>query len=232
MTRSLYELVGRDDNRFSPYCWRSLMALTHKGLSFERIPCRFTDKARIAFSGQNKVPVLTDDDQVIHDSWAIARYLETAYPDRPTLFPGGESSQALTHFVNAWTDTRLNPAILRLIILDLFQRVDPPDQEYFRHTREQRLGAKLETLHATRDEHRDAFRDAVQPLATLLDERAYLSGPSPAYADYIVFGTLQWARLASPLALIDDMPGMLRWRERMLDLFDGLGRSAGAASRN
>lgn len=230
MNRRLYELVGCDDRRFSPYCWRSLMALTHKGLTFERVPCRFTDKARIAFSGQEKVPVLVDGNRAIHDSWAIAQYLETAYPDQPALFPGGESTRALTHFVNAWADKRLSPAILRLIILDLFERVDAPDRDYFRRTREKRLGDKLETLHATRDEHWHAFRGAVQPLATLLDERSYLSGPSPAYADYIAFGTLQWARLTSPLDLVGHLPGVLRWRERMLDLFDGLGRSADAAA--
>ena len=229
MTRKLFELVGRDDNRFSPYCWRSLMALSHKGLEFERVPCRFTDKERIAFSGQTKVPVLADGEQVVADSWAIASHLEAAYPERPALFPGGDTTRALTHFVNAWADTRINPAILRLIIFELFQRVDPVDADYFRRTREQRLGDTLENLHASRDAHWDAFSGALRPLAMMLDERPYLSGASPAYADYILFGTFQWARLASPLDLLADWPAVASWREGMLDLFDGLGRKAAAA---
>ena len=30
--------------RFSPYCWRTKMALLHKGLAFETKPWRFTEK--------------------------------------------------------------------------------------------------------------------------------------------------------------------------------------------
>jgi len=39
MTLKLYELVGTDENRpFSPFVWRSRMALAHKGLSAQSIP--------------------------------------------------------------------------------------------------------------------------------------------------------------------------------------------------
>ena len=52
-TMKLYELAALEDDRcFSPYCWRIKMALAHKGLSYETIPWRFTEKAEIALSGQ------------------------------------------------------------------------------------------------------------------------------------------------------------------------------------
>ena len=39
----LYDLAAaEDDRRFSPYCWRTKMALKHKGLEFETVPWRFT----------------------------------------------------------------------------------------------------------------------------------------------------------------------------------------------
>ena len=57
------------------------MALAHKKLAVETIPWRFTDKAAIAFSGQERVPVLIDGERWVNDSWAIADYLETTYPD-------------------------------------------------------------------------------------------------------------------------------------------------------
>ena len=38
------------------------MALAHKGLAVETIPWRFTDKAALAFSGQERVPVIRDGD--------------------------------------------------------------------------------------------------------------------------------------------------------------------------
>lgn len=52
MAIQLYDLCGKDDRRFSPYCWRTKLALKHKGLDFETVPWRMTEKDRIAFSGQ------------------------------------------------------------------------------------------------------------------------------------------------------------------------------------
>ncbi len=68
MTRVLHELHGRDGHRFSPYCWRAIMALKHKGLDFERVPMKFTDRSAIAPSGQDRVPVLVDGERWISDS--------------------------------------------------------------------------------------------------------------------------------------------------------------------
>lgn len=36
MTIQLYELVGADDRRFNPFCWRTRMALAHKRLDLAR----------------------------------------------------------------------------------------------------------------------------------------------------------------------------------------------------
>jgi glutathione S-transferase len=61
MGLQLYDLAGAEpERRFSPYCWRTKMALAHKGLPFDTIPWRFADKDVIAFSGQGRVPVLVD----------------------------------------------------------------------------------------------------------------------------------------------------------------------------
>ena len=58
MALRLYDLAGADPDRcFSPYCWRTKLALAHKGLVAETVPWRFTDKDVIAFSGQGRVPV-------------------------------------------------------------------------------------------------------------------------------------------------------------------------------
>jgi glutathione S-transferase len=51
------------------------MALAHKGLEADRVPWRFVDKDKIAFSGQSLVPVLVHGDESISDSWRIALYL-------------------------------------------------------------------------------------------------------------------------------------------------------------
>src|SRR5271154_5382136 len=102
----LWELGGRDDCRFSTFSWRTRLALHHKGLAFTAHAVSVSDKAAIAFSGQDKVPILKDGDRVISDSWTIALYLEQAFANRPTLF-GGAVGETLTQVFNGWTDREL-----------------------------------------------------------------------------------------------------------------------------
>lgn len=229
MALTLYELVGARDARFSPFCWRARLALAHKGLHADMVACRFTDKARIAFSGQEKVPVLVDGDTVVPDSWDIACYLESAYPDRPSLF-GAEAARPLSRFIHTWDDRRLKPALLRLIVRDVYERVHPDDREYFRRTREQRYGQSLEALHASREDFLPELRKSLIPLRAVLEAQPYLSGDAPAYADYAVSGTFQWLRMTSPLNILEADDAIARWRERMLDLFDGAQRAHAAAA--
>ena len=229
MSRRLFDLAGADPNlRFSPYCWRTKLALAHKGLPVETIPWRFTEKDAIAFSGQERVPVLVDGEKTIADSWAIACYLEDAYPDRPSLF-GGAAGRAPTRFINNWADTVLNLGIIRFVLADILQVTDPKDREYFRASREKRFGTTIEAYCADRENHLAAFRQSLAPLRTTLAAQPYLSGEQPAYADYIVFGSFQWARCTSPFALLAPDDPIFAWRERMLDAFDGMARRAMAA---
>jgi len=81
----------------------------------------------------------------VHDSTAIADYLEERYADRPSLF-GGETGRALTRFVLNWTDTVVLNNLIRLVLVDIHGHLDPADQEYFRQDREKRFGATLEDV--------------------------------------------------------------------------------------
>ncbi len=224
--RILYELTGaEDDRRFSPYCWRSRLALAHKGLAVETRPWRFTEKDAIAFSGQGKVPVLMDGARTIADSWAIAVYLEETYPDRPSLF-GGAAGQAVTHFVNAWADRVLVRGIAPLIVADIFSVLHEKDRAYFRASREKAFGATLEAMGADRDSRVNDFRRTLDPLRATLRAQPFLAGAAPGYADYIVFGTFQWARCTSRFALLASDDPIAAWVETLLDAFDGLARRA------
>ena len=229
MAMRLYDLAGADPKlRFSPYCWRAKFALAHKGLAVETMPWRFTEKDVIAFSGSERVPVLLDGDKTIPDSWAIACYLEDAYPDRPSLF-GGAAGRAPTRFLNSWADTVLNPGMIRFVLMDIFRVIDPKDRDYFRTSREQRFGTTLEAFVAEPEKHLPAFRQSLTPLRTTLAAQPFLAGERPAYADYIVLGSFQWPRCISAFALLAPDDPIFAWRERMLDAFDGMGRRAMAA---
>jgi glutathione S-transferase len=228
MSRTLYDLAGADPAlRFSPYCWRTKLALAHKGLDAETVPWRFTEKDVIAFSGQGRVPVLVDGERTVFDSWAIANHLEDTYPERPSLF-GGDGGRAVTRLVNTWADALVGP-IARLVIMDIFDRVHEKDRAYFRQSREQRFGKGLEAVAADRAGNLAAVRAGLEPLRATLAHQPYLGGTHPLYADYIVFGDLQWARCVSPdPVLVADDP-VAAWQDRILDAFDGLARNAPAA---
>jgi glutathione S-transferase len=229
MAMRLYDLAGADANlRFSPYCWRAKLALAHKGLAAETIPWRFTEKDAIAFSGQDRVPVLVDGGKTVPDSWAIACYLDDAYPDRPALFAGA-AARAATRFLNSWADTVLNPGIIPFVLADIFRQIHPKDRDYFRTSREKRFGMSIEAYGADRDKRVAAFRQSLQPVRTTLAAQPYLAGERPAYADYIVFGGFQWARCISTFPLLEAGDPIVPWRDRMLDAFDGLARRALAA---
>lgn len=223
----MYDLAGADPAiRFSPYCWRSRMALAHKDLPVRTIPWRFTDKQTLAFSGQGGVPVIKDGNKVVVDSWAIATYLEERYDDRPSLF-GCETGAAHARFINVWADTVMLPGIARMIVRDVFDILDPKDRNYFRKTREERFGMKLEQVQADREQRLPALRSSWQPVRSVLQSQEWLGGDDgPTYADYIIFSGLQWARCVSHFELLAEDDPIAAWRERMLDLFGGLARSA------
>jgi glutathione S-transferase len=230
MTILLYDLVGEDASRpFSPHCWKTTMSLAHKGLDYRRMPTPFTSVPVIEGGMSKTVPVIRDGDTVVADSFAIALYLDEAYPERPTLF-SGDGGKAMARFIERWSQLTIHPYVTTAAIMDLHAMQDEANAAYFRQNREQRFGKKLEEVVAARDAGLDAFRASLEPLRSMLTYQPFIGGQSPLFADYIVFGALQWARIASPYQLLDDSDLVAQWFERCLDLHDGLGRKVAAAA--
>jgi glutathione S-transferase len=224
MAITMYDLAGTEANRrFSPFCWRARMALAHKRLEVETVPWRFTEKDKLPTPNDGRVPVIIDGDRVIHDSSAIADYLDERYADRPSLFHGG-AARGLTKFVQNWTETVLQVGLVRLVVLDIWKHIGPADQAYFRQSRETRFGTTLEDVVKDREAQLPAFRASLDPLRHTVERQDFVCGAAPAYADYIVFGAFQWARSISDFELLTTDDPVYAWRGRMLDLFDGLAR--------
>ncbi|WP_275790199.1 glutathione S-transferase family protein [Pararhizobium gei] len=230
MTRILYALCGSDRSRpFSPHVWKTVLSLKHKGLDFDTAPVAFTEIPVIENEATTMVPLLRDGAHLVKDSFDIALYLEHAYPDRPSLF-GGKGGEAMARFVESWSQTTLHTTLMRIIILDIHDRLDPVDQTYFRTSREARLGTTLEAfVEANGQAELDSLAEKLGPLRTTLKRQPFLGGETPLFADYIVFGALQWARITSPKALLQDGDPVKDWFERCLDLHGGAGRSVTAA---
>ena len=226
MGRTLYDLAGKNEViRFSPFCWRTKMALRHKGLEFETAPWRFTDKDVIAQTGQGRVPVLVDDQRWLNDSWPIALYLDQAYPDRPALMRT-PAERAAARFVNHWCDQVLHPTLRPLLWIEIYKLAADKDLGYFRESREKLLGKTLEAYSADRKGALETFWRTMQPMESTLAAHDWLGGDGPNYADYILFGSLQWANVVTPDHILPPDSATARWFDRMLDLNDRYARSA------
>lgn len=217
----LYDLVGKEDRRFSPNAWRTRLALAHKGLDADVRPTKFTDIPGICGGGQKTVPVIDDGGRVVCDSWAIAEYLEDTYPDRPSLF-GGTAGRVLTKTIQHWVVADIYTRTIPLIALDIHDHLEDADKAYFRESREKRFGKTLEALQAGRDDKVEAYRTALHPARMTLRETPFLGGEAPMYADYLLFAALLWPKVISPVRLIAHDDPIFAWFERCLDLYGGL----------
>jgi glutathione S-transferase len=228
-TRILYSLCGADESRpFSPHCWKVVLALKHKGLDFVEKPTPFTRIPDLEDGFSKTVPILRDGNELIRDSFDIALYLEGRYPDRPTLF-GGEGGKALSRFVERFSQTIVHPAIVGIAVADIHDMLDETDQVYFRTTREKALGRTLDEFRGSRDAAVAGFAAKLEPVRQTLGFQPFLGGESPLFADYILFGALQWMRVTAGAQVFDAADPVGQWFERCLDLYDGVGRSVTAA---
>jgi glutathione S-transferase len=229
MTIILYELAAGDDRRFSPYCWRARLALEHKQLAYETRGARFIDIPDIADGRQTSVPVIDDDGEVVGDSWRIAEYLDTAYPGRPALIPDG-AVRAFAGFLQRWMGAEVHARLVRMMVKNIHDILDPRDQPYFRRTREARLGATLEEVQAGQGEVQAQLHAALAPLEAALAEQPYLAGAAPAYPDYLVFGTLHWADCCCDCRVCpQSFEALPAWYARLADRHGAVRREAMAA---
>ena len=229
MAIAFYDLMGQDGRNFSPYCWRTRMALAHKGLDYEHRGTAFT---AIQDIGKDRggpdfrtVPIIEDNGQLVGDSNAIAEHLEAQYPDRPSLF-GGEAGRGLCYFVPSWTNSVVHAGVAPLVLMDIYEHVRAEDRNYIRASREKIFGRPLEEVQAGREERVEAFRAALTPLRLTVRRQAFLGGETPNYADYTVFGAFQWARTISDFRILAEDDPVFAWFLRVGELFDGLGRKS------
>ena len=213
----VYDLAGADSLRFSPFCSRTKAALRHKGLDYTTVPIRFCDKDKLAFSKQDRVPVIKDNDTVVSDSWKIAEYLEDHYPEA-RLFPGPGMKEAC-RFFNLYIDNTLHPALFPVVVGDIFEKIEPVDRAYFRENREARLGATLEDIAARRDDFRPRLRAVLADLEAVALGHEYLFEVL-TYADFSLFGTLTWVTRVSDEPLFESAPSLAAWWERMQARFE------------
>jgi glutathione S-transferase len=185
----LYELDNADGNCTSPFVWRIRFALQHKGLEYESVRVGFLDIPRIGPGTLKTVPVIEHDGGFFNESWKIAEWLDVGFPETISLF-GSPAEYSMAQFFDKWFGTAVLPPLFRSCVYDLFQRVKPHEQQYFRSTREKMFGESLESVAARGHEYLRIARKALLPMRLALRRAPFLGGTHPGYADFIAWGTL------------------------------------------
>jgi glutathione S-transferase len=89
----------------SHYSEKVRLMLDYKGLAYRKIEVTpgIGQLDVFRMSGQRRLPVLKDGNEVVADSTAIAKYLDQKYPDRP-LIPRDPKQRALCLLMEEWAD--------------------------------------------------------------------------------------------------------------------------------
>lgn len=243
-----YDLVPSIDSNifFSPNTWKTRLCLLHKGVKFETVPTTLLDFRGILSQRSNQPEISAPaielpDGTFIYDSFRIAEWLETAYPDAPSLFTGdGKVSRdaRIEHVAMGKNYARL---------IDLGLGASKPEwavwfELFFPHLDCLMQGDELRTYFTSDVRHgpqgyqkllkldrQELIRRAkanVQPLAQVLRERSgeYFQGKFPGQVDYVVFGRYAYCRMLNPeLAqeIWQDQDEDLRqWIEKLSNAYD------------
>lgn len=220
--RLLFELEGAQGQRFSPYVWRTKMVLAHLGIDYQSQGVGFTDIGQAAGGGFKTVPIICEGDTCVSDSWTIA---ETIIDKTDGALFGGSAGRSFARFLHDWSSLGMLGPVLRLNAVTIWQDLSPKDQDYFRSSREKRFAKPLEELCTDPQADLKALSRAMRPLDSALGEQPFFGGQQPVYADYLLFGNVQFARCTGPHEILSQNSNLKAWFDRCLNLHGGLGLS-------
>lgn len=196
---------------FSTNVERVALALGHKGLDVESVVIDYADRTQvIEVSGQELVPVIDDDGEVVHDSLRILRHLEERYPD-PPLFPADPTRRAevdvfLEWFGGVWKSA---PDAIELELETIGELEHEEPDTRLVEAEGRRLKASLDTFES------------------LLRERDFLMSDTVSAADFAAYPFLKYGLGRDP----EDDELYHRILETHLELGDGHPRLRGWIER-
>lgn len=211
----LYDIPGTvAGHAWSPNTWKARFALNIKGIPYKtewvEYPdvvdlCKRIGAAHTEIRGGSPhytLPIIYDPSTkaVVSDSFKIAQYLDKTYPSLPALIPAGtEAFQAM--FTNT-IEQRIQNVMFPVLALATLLQLSPRSMEYFRRTREVRLGKKVEDF-APEGEVRDAiwktslgtFSEVHGWMGANGIGKTFVMGDTPSFADADIGSHLVWIKL-------------------------------------
>ena len=142
-----------------------------------------------------KLPVLVDGDLILTESIAIVLYLAEKYPEKG-LLPSGLKARAEVYRWLFFCATELEQPIWRIARHTV---IYPP---------EKRLAAEISIA-------RQDFLDMAAVLEEHMDGRQFLVGDSVTVADFVAAYTLDMASVQEKQMLLDNLPRLRAFMERM-----------------
>jgi glutathione S-transferase len=194
----------------SPFAWRVMLALELKRQPYEsRLIERSNNDHKkpefLALNPRGRVPVVRDDDYVIHESLAILAYLERRFPAPPLFGSGAADAGRIWEWV-AEICTDLDPRVEDYILPLYFDQV----------------AEKAAAMRAAIP----AIKEHLARAEESLGRQAWLAGDAVSGADVVLFPTIKSLERAggkrgaegfelrvNPLA--ETYPAIARWAARI-----------------
>ena len=214
----LYDLSGKNDLRFSPPCWTVKLCLLHKNIKFETVPVRFSEKDKIAFSGQTLVPILEHEDGYVNDSWEIIKWLDKYYPENKLFI--NETSKNFSYFLYLWTSRQLLPVLFKVIAHEIPNVLEGEDINYYIKTREDRINGPITKFKLNISEFINEFNKMINPIRKIIDVNRFIAGKEPGIEDYIFFGNFKWVSCCSSSNLLEIKDPIHRWFKDLTKIAD------------
>ncbi|KAI1316530.1 hypothetical protein EDD11_009869 [Mortierella claussenii] len=218
ITLKLFELVDSKTRKisFSPAVWRAKFALNYKKVSYESVTLTFLEiPTMIPAACPNvvapTVPTLQlETGEGLPDSLAIAEYLEDRYPDRPLLFGTSASEKNLQRFFESYVQSKIHPAIQRMVFQDMYNMQDDENAHYFRTSREKSSGLPYQQIAGDRNENLRELKENLGLIHTALRAGGWILGAQPGWADFVLAASFVWFNACSPMD----------FKEGVLEAFD------------
>ncbi len=183
----------------SSYVRTARLVCEEKGVAYDLAPVEFGSPEHLELHPFGKIPAFRHGELVLHETSAIARYVDGAFPG-PSLVP--ESAEAQGR-MEQWVSTACDYLYQDMIRELVFPRIVAPSRGA--EPDEEMIGQAMPKV-----EHHLGVLDRA------LIGRDYLAGSALSLADLFVAPIAFWVRLTPEgQARKDGYPNLNRWWERM-----------------
>lgn len=194
----------------SHHCEKIRFILDYKGLEYRQIEVTpgLGQLDLYQMSGQRQVPVLKDENRIVADSTAIARYLEEHYPS-PPIIPTDAKQRGLCLLIEEWADESIALKSRKVAFgalsdsPDFRKAVLPNDTPDFIGSLVEAIpsdflkalglgvGASPSSVKAAKE----SIEQDLEALTLLLQDSPYLVADHPTLADFAVAGLTMYLKI-------------------------------------